>query len=149
MARSAACRFAMGALNVTTRGCATPTTSPGVGRTDAIANLDDWLAARLTPAGLATTVAPTTVPARRQRTTARMGRPLLLDTVPIGIVGGTEEWKRRGAFAIRSRLGHVSTTAGLNQNGAYAAPCAQITAAASADPDRLAGQRRPEVPDES
>src|ERR1700740_2850980 len=116
MARSAARRFAMGALNVTTTGCATPTTSPGVGRTDAIVNLDDWLAAaRLTRAGLATTVAATTVTARRQRTTARMVRPLLLDTVPIGIVGATKEWKRKGAFAMRSRLGHVSTTAGLNR----------------------------------
>src|ERR1700755_3520417 len=111
MGRSAARRFAMGALNVTTTGCATPTPSPGVGRTGAIVNLDDWFAAaRLTRAGLATTVAATTVTARRQRTTARMVRPLLLDTVPIGIVGATKEWKRKGAFAIRSRLGHVSTT---------------------------------------
>ncbi|COX81492.1 Uncharacterised protein [Mycobacterium tuberculosis] len=40
-ARSAACRLAglvIGALNVTTTGCATPTTWPRVGSTDATAN---------------------------------------------------------------------------------------------------------------
>src|ERR1700756_1286656 len=73
MARSAACRLATGALNVTTTGCATPTTSPRVGRTDAMARLCDWFAAaRLTTAGPATTVAAVPTTARTHRTTARM-----------------------------------------------------------------------------
>src|SRR5689334_17317869 len=60
IARSAAPRFATGALNVTTTGCATPTTSPRVGRTDATAKPRDWLtAARLAPAGPASTVEAT------------------------------------------------------------------------------------------
>ena len=41
MARSAARRLVTGALNVTTTGCATPTTSPGAGKTDAMAKADD------------------------------------------------------------------------------------------------------------
>src|SRR6476620_2775403 len=41
IARSAACRLATGDLNVTTTGCATPTTSPCVGDTDATANPSD------------------------------------------------------------------------------------------------------------
>src|SRR6201984_1418344 len=45
MARSAACRLATGALNVTTTGCATPTTSPRVGRTEAMAGSFDRFAA--------------------------------------------------------------------------------------------------------
>src|SRR5271168_2334247 len=48
-------------------------------------------------------------------------RPLLIDTIAIAIVGGAEDWKLKGAFAIRSRLGHVLTTVRLNQNGADAA----------------------------
>src|SRR5712675_1985644 len=73
MARSAACRLATGALNVTTTGCATPTTSPRVGRTDAMANVYDWFTAtRLTPAGTATTFAAIPITARTHRITARM-----------------------------------------------------------------------------
>jgi hypothetical protein len=45
MARSAARLSATGAVNVTTTGCATPTTWPRVGRTDAIAGLYHWSAA--------------------------------------------------------------------------------------------------------
>src|ERR1700704_2254514 len=57
MARSAKCLLATGAVNVTTTGCATPTTSPGVGRTDAMAGPYGWFAAvRLTSVGSATTV---------------------------------------------------------------------------------------------
>ena len=47
MARSAARLSATGALNVTTTGCATPTTSPRVGRTEAMAGLYDWFAAAM------------------------------------------------------------------------------------------------------
>src|ERR1700756_4167695 len=57
MARSAACRLATGALNVTTTGCATPTTSPHVGRTDAMADVYDWFAAARHTPGPATTLA--------------------------------------------------------------------------------------------
>ncbi len=76
MVCSAACRLAgsvMGARNVTTTGCATPTTSPLLGSTDAIANACDWLAAaRLTPAGVTTTHAATPTVARTHRTPVRM-----------------------------------------------------------------------------
>src|SRR6267378_3694159 len=73
MARSAACRLATGARNVTTTGCATPTTSPGVGRTDAMANPYDWFAAAtLTPAGPVTALAAIAITARTHRITARM-----------------------------------------------------------------------------
>src|ERR1700753_2016543 len=66
MARSTACRLATGALNVTTTGCATPTVSPRVGRTDAMANSCDWVAAgRLTPAGRTTTIVAIPMTARR------------------------------------------------------------------------------------
>src|SRR5246127_2372047 len=69
MARSAACRSATGELNVTTTGCATPTTSPRVGRTDAMASpYDCFAAARLTSAGPATTVAAVPTTARTHRT---------------------------------------------------------------------------------
>ncbi len=62
----------MGALNVTTTGCATPTTSPGAGKTDAMVNLDDrFAAAPLTPAGLATAVAAIT----EQRKNTANNRP--------------------------------------------------------------------------
>src|SRR4029450_5756914 len=44
-ARSAARLSATGAPNVTTTGCATPTTCPRVGRTEAIAGSYDWFAA--------------------------------------------------------------------------------------------------------
>src|ERR1700722_19170777 len=51
-ARSAARRLATGARKVTTTGCATPTTWPRAGRSDAIGNAYDSLAAaRLTSAG--------------------------------------------------------------------------------------------------
>src|ERR1700758_227124 len=73
MARSAACRLVTGALNVTVTGYATPTTSPRVGITDAIARLCDWFAAaRLTSAGRPTTVAAIPTTARTHRTTARI-----------------------------------------------------------------------------
>src|SRR6201997_1552825 len=55
MARSAACRSATGALKVTTTACATPTTSPRVGRTDAMADVYDWFAAARHTPGPATT----------------------------------------------------------------------------------------------
>src|SRR5947209_16593514 len=49
-ARSVARRFATGPLKVTTTGCATPTTSPRAGNTDAMVNPFDWfVAAALTP----------------------------------------------------------------------------------------------------
>jgi len=73
MARSAARLSATGALNVTTTGCATPTTSPRVGRTDAMAGLYDWFAAAmLAPAGPAATIALIPIAARTHRTTPRM-----------------------------------------------------------------------------
>src|ERR1700747_3646471 len=73
MACSAACRLATGALNVTTTGCATPTTSPRVGRTDATADVYDWFAAaRRTPAGPAATLAAIPITARTHQITARM-----------------------------------------------------------------------------
>src|ERR1700758_3566496 len=73
MARSAACRSATGALKVTTTACATPTTSPRVGRTDAMADLYDWFAAaEATPAGAATTLAATSIAASTHRKTPRM-----------------------------------------------------------------------------
>ncbi|BBX61030.1 hypothetical protein MSAS_02040 [Mycobacterium saskatchewanense] len=63
----------MGSPNFTTTGCATPTTAPDAGSTDEIADPYDWFAAaRFTPAGFATTLAPITLTARRHRTTARM-----------------------------------------------------------------------------
>src|ERR1700751_6027784 len=74
-ARSAACRLAelvMGVLNFTTTGCATPTTAPRVGRTDAMAKSCDWFAAAtLMPVGAATTLAAIPITARTHRTTAR------------------------------------------------------------------------------
>src|SRR6201997_4923511 len=74
MARSAACRSATGALSVTTTGCATPTTSPRVGRTDAMADLYDWFAAAgLTAAGAVTTLAATPIAASTHRKNPRMG----------------------------------------------------------------------------
>src|ERR1700752_4272668 len=73
MARSAACRSATGALKVTTTGCATPATSPRVGRTDAMADLYDWFAAAgLTAAGAVTTLAATPIAASTHRKTPRM-----------------------------------------------------------------------------
>src|SRR5579875_584347 len=84
LARSAAGRSATGAVNVTTIGCATPTIAPRVGRTDATANRYDWLvAARLTSAGPATTVAAVPISARTHRTAARMAPFLLIDKVVI------------------------------------------------------------------
>ena len=51
-ARSAALRLDTGERNVMTTGCATPTTSPVVGPTEATGNRNDWSdAARLTPEG--------------------------------------------------------------------------------------------------
>src|SRR4029077_1987894 len=83
MARSAARLSATGALNVTTTGCATPTTSPRVGRTEAMAGLYnafaaaaglyDWFAAAtLAPAGPATAIVLTPIAAITHRTTPRM-----------------------------------------------------------------------------
>src|SRR5215213_7696280 len=63
MARSAEGRSDTGAVNVTTTGWATPTTWSGAGRTDAMSNGDDWLAAALRPAGLDTTLAAVTIAA--------------------------------------------------------------------------------------
>src|SRR5215207_909936 len=83
MARSAARLSVTGAVNVTTTGCATPTTSPRVGRTDAIAGLYDWFAAAaglyvwfaaamLGPAGPAATIVLVPIAASTHRTTPRM-----------------------------------------------------------------------------
>lgn len=64
-ARSAACRLVMGALNVTITGCATPTTWPRVRATDPMVNRHDrFAAARLTPAGPATTGAAIRITAK-------------------------------------------------------------------------------------
>src|ERR1700758_2372954 len=74
MAGSAAWRSATGALKVTTTGCATPTTAPRVGRTDAMADLYDWFAAAgLTAAGAGTTLAATPIAASTHRKNPRMG----------------------------------------------------------------------------
>src|SRR5580700_10149127 len=55
-ARSAARRLTMGVRNVTTTGCATPTTWPVDGRTEATTRPSDWCdAVRLTPDGPVTT----------------------------------------------------------------------------------------------
>src|SRR5690242_6592850 len=74
--RSAARRLAesvTGAVNFTITGCATPTTSSRVGRIDAIANPCGWLdAARLTSAGVTTTLAAAPNTARTHRTPVRM-----------------------------------------------------------------------------
>src|SRR6476619_6937285 len=73
MARSAARLSATGALKVTTTGCATPTTSPRLGNTEAAAGLYDWFAAAmLAPAGPAATIALVPIAARTHRTTPRM-----------------------------------------------------------------------------
>src|ERR1700674_5109225 len=75
-ARSAARRLTTGARNVTTMGCATPTTWPVDGRTEATAALSDWCdAVRLMPDGsVATDVAiPTTTTTDRK--TVRIRHP--------------------------------------------------------------------------
>src|ERR1700754_4674155 len=96
MARSAARRSATGALNVTTTGCATPTTSPRLGRTDAIASPSGpFAAATLTPAGPATTLAAITLIARTHRTTARMALYSRRNEVVIVMVGLTCSLKVR------------------------------------------------------
>src|SRR6476620_12438651 len=83
MARSAARVSATGALKDTTTGCPTPTTSPRVGSTEAMAGLYDWFAATaglydwfaaavLAPVGPAATIALVPIAARTHRTTPRM-----------------------------------------------------------------------------
>src|SRR6185369_2389212 len=83
MARSVARLSATGALKVTTTGCATPTTSPRLGNTEAMAGSYDWFAAAaglyywfaaamLAPAGPAATIALVPIAARTHRTTPRM-----------------------------------------------------------------------------
>src|SRR5271165_4992819 len=65
MARSAAGPSAMGPLKVTTTGCATPTTSPRVGKIDLMAELSGRLTAVVsTPAVPPATVMATTITAR-------------------------------------------------------------------------------------
>src|ERR1700729_3873395 len=72
MARSAACLSVTGAPKVTTTGCATPTTSPRVGRTDAMVGLCDWdAAAMLALAGPAGTTALIPIAATKLRITPR------------------------------------------------------------------------------
>src|SRR5215218_3220834 len=97
MARSAASRFATGAANVTTTGCATPTTWPAVGSTDAIAKPSDWFAAaRLEPAGTATTLATATITVRTHRTTACISSAQL---APAADGPGFTGWPGMGAPA--------------------------------------------------
>src|SRR5271170_909355 len=87
MARSAACRFATGARNVTTTGWATPTTWPAVGRTDATANrYGRFTAARRTSAGPVATDAAIATTATTDPKTARMLKSLLVDRSAIAIV---------------------------------------------------------------
>src|ERR1700677_2514502 len=75
-ARSAARRLTTGARNVTTTGCATPTTWPVDGRTEATAKLSDWCdAVRLMPDGPVTTDPELPTPTTTERNTARM-RPV-------------------------------------------------------------------------
>src|ERR1700722_3764546 len=94
MARSAARLLATGALNLTTTGCATPTTSPRVGRTDAMAGeYDGFAAAMLALAGPAATIALIQSARRTHQTTQRMASDSFeITTVSID---------RRGAVTIR------------------------------------------------
>ena len=70
MVRSAACRSATGARNVTTTGWATPTTWPALGSTEAMTAPYGWFtAAELIPAGTATNIAVTPMVASTLRTT--------------------------------------------------------------------------------
>src|ERR1700733_6490308 len=65
--RSAARRLTTGARNVTTTGCATPTTWPVDGRTEATARLATWCdAVRLTPDGPVPTDAQTPTPQKKE-----------------------------------------------------------------------------------
>src|ERR1700733_7764754 len=66
-ARSAARRLTTGARNVTTTGCATPTTWPVDGRTEATARLSTCCdAVRLTPDGPVPTDAQTPTPQKKE-----------------------------------------------------------------------------------
>src|SRR3954447_20934873 len=93
MARSAARRFATGAVHVTTMGCATPTTCPAVGSTDSTAKSGDWFAAaRLEPAGTATTLAATTITVRTHRT-PRMDPNLVECSGLFRLLRGALSWR--------------------------------------------------------
>src|ERR1700744_5451071 len=73
MARSAAARSGTGRATVTTTGCATPTTAPRAGSTEAMSSPSDcFAAATLTAAGAAITPAAIPTTASTPRTTVRM-----------------------------------------------------------------------------
>jgi len=77
----------MGVRNVTTTGCATPTTLPVDGRTEATAEDSDWCdAVRLTPDGPVTTDVEIPTTTTTDRKTARMRQFLLVDRFAIAIL---------------------------------------------------------------
>lgn len=78
--RSVAGRLVTGALNVTNTGCATPTTSPRAGSTDAMGSpVGGFTAAALDPACTVTTVAAIPIAATTDRTAARITTNRLCD----------------------------------------------------------------------
>src|SRR6476619_1616953 len=114
-ARSAARRLETGALNVITTGCATPTTAPRVGRTDAITGRYDWFAAMLGPAGPAMTLAVITIAARTHRTTAGMASDSFdLERCRYLIVDG----RRRISFRARRQVSRWGQAESVDQTPA-------------------------------
>src|ERR1700722_18565619 len=90
-ARSAPRRLTTRARNVTTTGCATPTTWPVDGRTEATVRLSTCCdAVRLTPDGPVTTDAEIPTTTTTERKTARMRQFLLVDRFAIAILRVSE-----------------------------------------------------------